>query len=273
MINNFGDVCSSKESISINEQLKNMYRKWVEKYKDTLDKLSNAEEENYTRPFLLTCNDFFLSHKVMLIGKEANVKNQSWDVTFLEEYLCFDKGGWYDYEEHVLGINDEHSPWKLRKTQYLKTMKIAAGVQENCTDLSCMGLITNNLNKISNNGKYTTTNNQLLNIIYEPFEYNGKNLTILQHEIDILCPQKIIFCIGKGYDSHFIRAFGDKQYQKVAEFIKKLNIHKEPFLNCGAFELWEMGPKMEIAIALHPSSHMTKDIRDIYEEKMKNFVK
>ena len=85
---------------------------------------------------------------------------------------------------------------------------------------------------------------------------------------------------GKGYNNHIKRDFGEKFYEEVNELINKLNVKTNPISNSiklnkeqiqTIFELKDY-ECINLIFAIHPSAHMTSDIRKLYEQNLNGFI-
>ena len=85
---------------------------------------------------------------------------------------------------------------------------------------------------------------------------------------------------GKGYNNHFKRDFGEKFYIKANETINKLSVkdktisdsltlNKQTIQDIFGLEGYE---RINLIFAIHPSAHMSADIRNKYEEELRNFI-
>lgn len=304
----FEDLFNECEEIKINKQLNNMYKKWRETCLDELRKLKETQnpEIPFSRPFLLTCNDMYLKHRVMFIGREAHECHEWTPESLMNGYLEFKNEPkiWYDFDMHMVNRQDRDSSWKLKETRFVRTRRIASGVcgecKRECSECTgdCLAALVNNLNKVSLMGEYTPTasgrkretkvftekypNIAYIDALYKPFELpeeDAMSLNIVQHEIRILKPEKIVFCFGKGYDGQFERDFGKEVYNKVRDLIASLSITEKPVSESREITLFGTGDKavkVNVIFTLHPSAHMSGDskggIRKKYNDEIANFV-
>lgn len=262
------ECVNSEETIEINKKLREMYEVWINNIKDM--PMMKEDNKQITYPQMLTCTDQYLKHRVWMIGKEAHHGNEVWDIFDYKEKYIKDEAVWYKYENEIIQN-------KANKTQYLKARKIIAGCDPYDFSPQCMAALVNNLNKVSKGGKETHDYDSFKKI-YEPFMYDGKILNVFQHELLILKPKKIVCCCGKGYNKHLERAFGYKVLNKIVNN-EAYNQYGVTFDKIQCFEVTfdddeivEGLGSIKFMLAIHPSAHLRKDVREGYNSKISEFV-
>ena len=220
------------ETKETNKRLKSMYKAFYEHIKHEAEKHPGFNAYGYNGLQFLTCFDSYLKSKkkIMCFGKEAHTSAGR-----LFEYPTkYQSDEYYSYDFAIAHICDKSSvipKCDCRNTQYLKTRRIISGISENGEDADedkVLSILNNNLNKTSLGGNFTpcfteidlpknkttdrwkSINNQIIRdkIVYSPFEFEGVERNIFQHELNILRPTHMIFLSGTGYDNHIIRNFG-----------------------------------------------------------------
>lgn len=268
------------ETEVINHQLLSMYKVWFENINNSL---KDTPIEGYSPLQLLTCFDPYLKNrfnkKVIFYGKEANTKpvcRKCWlkispGYQEMDEYYSLDIG--------VLHGNP-------KETQFLRTRKRICGVGEGdkakCRFLSAL---PNNLNKTSYGGKYTPRDcsDPVQKAVYSDFTYGDLTRNVFIHEMNILRPTHLVFISGKGYDEHIKQDFTECFFKKyIDNLIGKLQFNENPVVGPVIMpaedikEFWgienysEKG--IEILYAYHPSAHFKQSTRDIYNDKILEYV-
>lgn len=260
-----------------NRELMDLYTVWYNSIDNKLD--SESCKDQYNGMLLLTCFDSYIKakNKIMLFGKEANSPEGQIDV--------FDKNYqndvYYSYDYAIVNP-DNAKKIDRRNTFFLKTRKLISGLFDNEKPSydKVLSVLPNNLNKSSLKGKYTPCNSDIDKIVYADFNFNGLSGNIFTHELNILRPTHIVFLCGKGYNKQIRRDFGEKFYNKSKRTINQLSAKKAP-VSCittldkshikdlFGIENYEF---IKIIFTIHPSAHMTKDIRELYEQSLLNFI-
>ncbi len=285
-----------EQTKAINRQLKGLYSTWFESMGiNGIDKIARSNEFNGLH--LLTCFDSYISkkNKIMLYGKEANSQDgrvEIFDTNYQDD-------AYYTYDFAI--VNPEITEKKDSYNRFfLKTRKIISGLKHNEAPSydKVLCILNNNLNKTSLMGKYTPCYNnkiyrgknkalyelvnQVDNIVYSEFKYNDITKNVFIHELNILRPTHLVFLCGKGYNNHIKRDFGEKFYNyiKVNDVINSLRVKDSPvsktvslnsqqIQNIFGLEDYEY---INLIFAIHPSAHMSGDIRDKYEERLRRFI-
>ena len=168
--------------------------------------------------------------------------------------------GWAEtFDSYPEGINDIIN----NRKNTLFCQKIQKVWEQN-------GLI-NNIAKFSKkeNGKYPPVNPKdcFWNRMYASFKYNETDGTIYQHELNILKPTKILLLCGPGRKQAIECAFG---------FEKGIPDNWIPHLNtedCVKIFKSEEYKDITFMYTLHPQAHMSAEIRQKYDNEIKEFLK
>lgn len=285
------------ETQAINDQLMGLYTAWFKHMKNNgLDEI--GESNKFNGMHLLTCFDAYVNkkNKIMLYGKEANSQDGRIEI--------FDKNyqndAYYTYDYAIVNP-DKTSKKESYNRFFLKTRKIISDIEDGEAPSydKVLSILNNNLNKASFKGKHTPCfnnkiykgkkddiieMNKLINktdkTAYSEFEFNGITKNVFIHELNILRPTHLVFLCGKGYNNHIKRDFGEKFYEEVNELINKLNVKTNPISNSiklnkeqiqTIFELKDY-ECINLIFAIHPSAHMTSDIRKLYEQNLNGFI-
>lgn len=287
----FSRNTKTKNVISINKKLSDMYKLFYQHMKAESEKHTGFSAVRYNGVQLLTCFDSYYENKnkVMCFGKEANTDSG--------ELFCpsenYQKDTWYSYEYAIAHINDEAGDIPKRdcpQTYYLKTRKAISGFCENASsedrEKQTLSILNNNLNKTSFNGKRPEWNEELNSIVYSEFEYDGYRGNIFLHELNILRPTHLVFICGKGYSAEIARAFNHDFLSRITPLMNSLKLTRKEsnLLTVPVSEpliiekeeierLWGIKdhPSIKIIYAFHPSAHLSK-ARDRYIEALCGFV-
>lgn len=285
------------ETQAINDQLMGLYTAWFKHMKNNgLDEI--GESNKFNGMHLLTCFDAYVNkkNKIMLYGKEANSQDGRIEI--------FDKNyqndAYYTYDYAIVNP-DKTSKKESYNRFFLKTRKIVSDIEDGETQTydKVLSILNNNLNKTSFMGKYTPCFNnnpykgkkqelyqlvnKMENIVYSEFEFNGIKRNIFIHELNILRPTHLVFLCGKGYNNHIKRDFGKKFYDNVniANIInnsinvketpvsKPVMLDKQQIQKIFGLEDYEC---FNLIFAIHPSAHMTVNIRNKYEVTLSDFI-
>lgn len=270
--------CISEETKDINKKLKDLYGVWYRGLKiDGSDDLQlNGKSLNPLS--LLTCTDSYLKKRVMVFGQEAHdTKNEMTICNKPEDYFL--SAFHYDIAIHEC---------KAPRTLFLKQRILLANLDKNINmafttaeKQMFQGILINNLNKTSYAGDHLgVKKNGLLAEIYKPFEYDGILSTILEHELIILRPRKIVFLTGKGYWPHMKRDFqtvfpdGSMEKRKFFEAENSLQLSSKPVSDAIEFKYDSSSQKnvCKAVVCYHPNARMKIDVRKEYDKVMLDFV-
>ncbi len=271
--------CSLKETGEINGKLKDLYSVWHRGLKigDTNDLQINGKSLNPLS--LLTCTDSYLKKRIMVFGQEAHdtdnemtIRNKS------EDYFLSN----FDYD---IAIHEGKAP----RTLFLKQRMLLANIKKDINrpftpeeKQMFHGILINNLNKTSYAGDHLGVKKDgLLADIYKPFEYDGIMGTILEHELLLLRPSKVVFLTGKGYWYHMARDFqtifadGRMEESLFFETVDSLKLSCKPVSDPIEFRYDSRSQEdaCKAVICYHPNARLKKDVRENkYDKVMLDFV-
>ena len=270
--------CKKPETKQINEKLKALYNTWYLNCVEPFRKSSFSEQERLLNPLhLLTCTDSYLGseNKTIVFGQESHdTKNEHtlWDWAPVDYYL---EESSYAYSKSIHEGNRKLAP----KTLFLKQRFKLAGLDpkgnldSDVDKLKFESILLNNLNKTSYKGSHTPIKKDggILDKLYQNIEFEGKKLTIFEHEVCILRPDRIIIMCGRSYLSHLKRDFKTMlSFQNIDEAVKKLSIN-----NClvsAPIQIAYEESLTSILLTYHPNAHMTTYQRCDYDNKLRAFI-
>ena len=270
------------ETNILNTQLQEMYINWLENINNNINALGGYDFSEYNGLQYLTCFDSYLqsTSRIMIFGREANSADYAFEKRIENFKDIYRHDLYYSYEYAISHPQDSYAKHRA-KTRFLQTRKLICSFKDNePSEKDILSVSVNNLNKISKGGKYTPCDDNIDEIIYSDFWYNDLKANIFIHELNILRPTHLVFLCGKGYNNHFKRDFGEKFYIKANETINALNVKTKPVsepvtLNkdeaCEIFDIENYD--VNLIFAIHPSAHMSADIRKTYEDKLTDFIK
>ena len=274
----------STETQEKNEQLKKMYHKWLEHIDSQLD--NSKSYSGYNGIQYLTCFDSYLQSdfpRIMIFGREANSADYAFDKRNDNFKDIYRHDLYYSYEYAISHPQDSYAKHRA-KTRFLQTRKLICSFKDNePSEKDILSVSVNNLNKISKGGKYTPCDDNIDEIIYSDFWYNDLKANIFIHELNILRPTHLVFLCGKGYNNHIKRDFGKKFYDNVniANIINNsINVKETPVSKPDMLDKQQIQTIFgledyecfNLIFAIHPSAHMSADIRNKYEEELRNFI-
>lgn len=298
---------NTEHTNEINDRLKLMYDAFYRHMKDEAAKYPGFSAYGYNGVQLLTCFDSYIESKkkIMCFGKEAHTSAGR----LFEKPTNYQSDEYYSYDYSIAHICDESSlipKCDCRNTEYLKTRRIISGIGKNgegADERKVLSILNNNLNKTSLGGnltpcyskndlpkneatdKWKNINNQIIRdkIVYSPFEFEGVERNIFQHELNILRPTHLIFLSGTGYINHIIRDFGKSFYEdKIKPLMMEISLDSPVSKSHSIitkdeikdwFNIDEYDTGIEIIYAYHPSAHLSENARLVYNDALSEFAR
>lgn len=270
--------CKKPETKQINARLKTLYNTWYLACVEPCRKDSVNEQELLLNPLhLLTCTDSYLEskNKTMVFGQESHdTKNEHtlWDWAPAD---YFQDESSYAYSQSIHAGNRKLAP----RTLFLKQRFKLAGLDprinldNDAEKLTFESILLNNLNKTSYKGNHTPVKNDggILDRLYQQIEFENKELTIFEHEVRILRPDRIIFMCGRSYLNHVKRDFETMlNSQPIDKAVLNLSINTSLISEPIRMDYEDF--HTSILLTYHPNAHMTACQRSNYDSKLRTFI-